>query len=59
MRNTCDSSNAVWISAESAFAESRECPKGFSTITREFAVSAPIAARERTMSGNAAGGTAK
>ena len=42
MRNTCDSSKAVWISAVSAFAESSECPNGFSTTMRELAVLAPM-----------------
>jgi hypothetical protein len=35
MRKTCCSANAVWISADSACADSSECPNGFSTTMRE------------------------
>ena len=59
MRKTCGSANAVWISADSACADSSECPNGFSTTMRESGVLAPIAARLCTMVGNAPGGTAR
>ena len=59
MRNSCCSSKAVWISAESAFAESRECPNGFSTTMRESAVFARSRPGPFTIVGNVDGGTAR